>query len=194
MWIIIFLQKVRPISLEPCSCWSSLATYKIFHICPINTHVLSPRVRDSEPKDRPFSVEGHVFGLSILFCLEIAMSCSYSCSAPPPPLSPDNDITGVGVIINYTVTAGIALLVIFIHYVVVYDPSHDPFQMADDSDPPFRPNPVDEVFLRGLRCWPKYLWSRIMGPRRMGPHFSARLERTSIKVGHYSCPKFVYQF
>lgn len=151
--------------------------------------MLSPRVRDSESKDRPFSVERHVFGLSVLFCLEIAMSCSYNCSAPPPPLSPDNDITGVGVIINYTVTAGIALLVIFIHYVVVYDPSHDPFQVADDSDPPFRPNPVDEMFLRGLRCWPTYIWSRIMGPRRMSPHFSARLERTSIKVGHYSSPK-----
>lgn len=30
-------------------------------------------------------------------------------------------ITGVGVIINHTLTAGIALLVISIHYVVVYN-------------------------------------------------------------------------
>jgi hypothetical protein len=118
--------------------------------------------------------------------VKIAMSssCSYDCSAPDPPFVPfDNDITGVGVVTNYIATAGIAVLIILIYYFTVYQPSQDPFERVDQSGFPFRPNPVDEIFLRGLRRGPTYVLRRILRSRQISPRAGARLEKIFVKVG-----------
>ncbi|KAJ5959223.1 uncharacterized protein N7479_006373 [Penicillium vulpinum] len=72
-------------------------------------------------------------------------SCNFNCSAPTPALSPNSDITGIGIITNNIVTAGLAIVIISLHYVTVYDETRDPFQKAGQS---FRPNPIDESSLK----------------------------------------------
>ncbi|KAI3103043.1 hypothetical protein CBS147333_7647 [Penicillium roqueforti] len=67
------------------------------------------------------------------------MSCNFDCSAPTP-LSPNSDITGIGIIINNIVTTGIAVVIISIYYFTAYDPIRD---LPHDGQTPFRPNPVD---------------------------------------------------
>ncbi|KAI2738708.1 hypothetical protein DTO013E5_7438 [Penicillium roqueforti] len=67
------------------------------------------------------------------------MSCNFDCSAPTP-LSPNSDITGIGIIINNIVTTGIAVVIISIYHFTAYDPIHD---LSHDGQTPFRPNPVD---------------------------------------------------
>lgn len=62
----------------------------------------------------------------------MSSSRSYDCSASDPPFLPfNNDITGVGVFINYIATAGIAVLTILIYYFAMYQPSRDPFERVD---------------------------------------------------------------
>ncbi|OQE32559.1 hypothetical protein PENFLA_c001G09056 [Penicillium flavigenum] len=106
--------------------------------------------------------------------------CGYDCSAEPPALSPDGDITGIGIVTNYIGTASIALLVIIIYYLGVFQPSHDPFEKDDQIDDPFRPNPVDEVFLRAVRWAPRRILKRTFKSRRMSPYASIRLQQTFI--------------
>ncbi|CAG8129941.1 unnamed protein product [Penicillium nalgiovense] len=107
--------------------------------------------------------------------------CGYDCSAEPPALSPDGDITGIRIVTNYIASASIALLVIIIYYLGVFQPSHDPFEKGDQIDDLFRPNPVDEVFLRAVRWAPRRILRRTLKSRRMGPHSSIRLQQTFIK-------------
>ncbi|KAJ6121421.1 hypothetical protein N7512_003886 [Penicillium capsulatum] len=75
------------------------------------------------------------------------MSPKCNASAPPPRISPDNDITGVGVLANYIGTAGVAILVILVYFLVVYEPARDPFNKVDAY---FHPNPVDDTLLTWL--------------------------------------------
>ncbi|OQE44769.1 hypothetical protein PENCOP_c002G05954 [Penicillium coprophilum] len=87
------------------------------------------------------------------------MPSGYDCPGPRSPISVDNDITGSGVIANYVATAGLAVLLIIIYFLVIYDPALDPFRKTD-QDPlnqSFRPNPVDELVLRTVRHIPKQL-------------------------------------
>ncbi|CAG8179328.1 unnamed protein product [Penicillium nalgiovense] len=89
---------------------------------------------------------------------------SYKCSGPQPPMSVDPDITGQGVIANYVATAGIAVLLITIHFFVVYQPALDPFRKADyPLNQSYRPNPIDTTILRTMRRIPK----RLMGARNV---------------------------
>ncbi|CAP95695.1 Pc21g07980 [Penicillium rubens Wisconsin 54-1255] len=88
----------------------------------------------------------------------------YNCSGPQPPISVDPDITGKGVIANYVATAGIAVLLIIIHFFVVYEPALDPFRKTDyPLNQSFRPNPIDTIILRTVRRIPK----RLMGARKV---------------------------
>ncbi|KAJ5836006.1 hypothetical protein N7447_002032 [Penicillium robsamsonii] len=68
------------------------------------------------------------------------MSCNFDCSAPAP-LSPNSDITGIGIVINNIVTTCFAVVIISLYYFTSYDPTRDPFQNAQSL--PFRPNPID---------------------------------------------------
>ncbi|KAJ5496687.1 hypothetical protein N7463_008674 [Penicillium fimorum] len=93
------------------------------------------------------------------------MPSRYNCSGPYSPISADNDITGPGIIANYVGTAVIAVLLIIIYFLVVYDPALDPFRKTD-QDPlneSFRPNPIDTIILRTVRHIP----NRLMGARKV---------------------------
>ncbi|KAL4860315.1 hypothetical protein BDV12DRAFT_181777 [Aspergillus spectabilis] len=85
----------------------------------------------------------------------MARGCSYNCDNPPTTIKFDSDITGPGVIIGYTATAGIAVALISVHYFIAFQPVLDPFRHGDNSPspqaPPFSPNPVDMMILRFLR-------------------------------------------
>lgn len=98
-------------------------------------------------------------------------------------MSPTNDpyhqLTDVEVIINYVATAGIAVLLIIIHFFVIYEPTRDPFRRTDQdpSNQWFHPNPVDKIILRTLR----HIAKGLMGARQV--HANAQVERSFIKVG-----------
>ncbi|KAJ5410432.1 uncharacterized protein N7487_004791 [Penicillium crustosum] len=80
------------------------------------------------------------------------MACNFNCSAPTPALSENSDITGIGIIINNIVTAGFTVVVILLHYIAIYDPTREPFQKHGQTPATsFRPNPIDESILNGLR-------------------------------------------
>jgi hypothetical protein len=110
-------------------------------------------------------------------------SCDYDCPAEAPLSYHDSDITGIGIVTNYVATASIAVLIIIVYYLGVYQPSHDPFDKGDQIDDTFRPNPVDEVFLQAVRWGPKRFLRCTLESRRMSPNFRIRLEQTFIKVG-----------
>ncbi|ORX96691.1 hypothetical protein BCR34DRAFT_578514 [Clohesyomyces aquaticus] len=82
--------------------------------------------------------------------------CSYSCaedrsSVPIPEYA---DISGIGVVIGYTFTAGLAVLIIIGYYFFAHRPELDPFRSDDDdsqTSPRFRPNPVDMLILEYTR-------------------------------------------
>lgn len=84
----------------------------------------------------------------------------------------------VQVVANYIGTAGFAVLLIIVYYLVVYDPLQDPFRKTHQHTPraSFRPNPVDVVFLRLLRDTSKRIF------RWRSRRISARLERILVKV------------
>ncbi|KAF2648842.1 hypothetical protein K491DRAFT_611930 [Lophiostoma macrostomum CBS 122681] len=78
----------------------------------------------------------------------MADTCSYDCSREPSELVPNADISGVGVIIGYVVSAGIVVFLVVCHYIFAFDPTINPFQQpAATSGTPnltaFRPNAVD---------------------------------------------------
>ena len=87
-------------------------------------------------------------------------------------------------IINFIATAGIAILVIFIYYLAEYEPARDALAKTGNFEitSPFRPNPVDVVFLRVVHYIPR----QIFGANLMDMHNRARLQSKFIKVGE-SC-------
>ncbi|KAJ5522095.1 hypothetical protein N7527_006210 [Penicillium freii] len=106
--------------------------------------------------------------------------CSYDCSVHPTDINEDNDITGIGVLIGYCATAGIAVFIILFHYLFSYEPRLDPFR-ENQANPLLcvrsRPNPIDEIVLRG----PRELFFKVFGitSRRRKNH--ARFEKSLVK-------------
>ncbi|PKY00455.1 hypothetical protein P168DRAFT_275695 [Aspergillus campestris IBT 28561] len=102
---------------------------------------------------------------------------SHHCGKVSIPMSIDSDITGNGVVANYVVSAGFAVLLIIVYFLVVYDPLQDPFREEHQHTPPsvFRPNPVDVAFLRLVRLITKRIF------RWRGRRISARIERIFTK-------------
>lgn len=84
-------------------------------------------------------------------------------------------------VINYLASACIAVVIAFIYYSFVYQPSQDPFGKTDESAPTFVSNPVDELYLGWLRRWTEP-FIRCVKPDWVKPHISKRLERIFIKV------------
>ncbi|PLN85645.1 hypothetical protein BDW42DRAFT_160284 [Aspergillus taichungensis] len=99
------------------------------------------------------------------------------CGKISLPMSIDSDITGNGVVANYIGTASFAVFLVIMYFLMVYDPMQDPFKETDQDTlrSSFRPNPVDVVFLRGLRDTSKRVF------RWRHHRFSARMERIFIK-------------
>lgn len=80
--------------------------------------------------------------------------------------------------IAYISSAGLAVLIITIYYIIVYEPRKDPFGKEEDTSTvnntttvvDFRPNPIDEIVLHSL-------WKA-----DRSDHDSSRLEQALIKV------------
>ncbi|KAJ5577056.1 hypothetical protein N7535_003982 [Penicillium sp. DV-2018c] len=79
--------------------------------------------------------------------------CSYDCSVLPETIQFDADITGTGVIIGYTATAGLVVTIIILHYCLAYKPTQGPFRHDDEraSLSAFQPNQTDLMILKALR-------------------------------------------
>lgn len=89
------------------------------------------------------------------------MVCHLDCSGFPHHVTPDNDISGLGVTIGFVATSGLAVLVIIGYYLFAYRPELDPFRDQDGrSNPerpvPFKANPVDEYILRSITRVTRY--------------------------------------
>ncbi|CAO2655636.1 Nn.00g044390.m01.CDS01 [Neocucurbitaria sp. VM-36] len=81
-----------------------------------------------------------------------ADTCHYDCSNAPTTLSPYPDISGIGVSLSYTLTAGLALFIVFINYVFVYRPDVLPHGIdkratTESQDGYPKPNLIDVYFL-----------------------------------------------
>lgn len=72
------------------------------------------------------------------------------------------------------------MLIVSVHYLILYQPSQDPFRTFNQRSFParIRPNPVDRIVLRWLRHVPK----RILTTHHWNPIVRSRLEMISIKV------------
>ncbi|KAJ5337496.1 uncharacterized protein N7506_005518 [Penicillium brevicompactum] len=105
--------------------------------------------------------------------------CSYDCSVHPTDINEDNDITGIGVLIGYCATAGIAVFIILFHYLFSYEPRLDPFRenQANPLCVRSRPNPIDEIVLRG----PRELFFKVFGITNRGRKNHARFEKSLVK-------------
>lgn len=75
-------------------------------------------------------------------------------------------------------TAGIAVLIIFLYYVTSYQPTDDPFSVTGEAQRRFRPNPVDEMLLSCLRRAAK----TIMGAYHLEQFITARINWMFLKV------------
>ncbi|KAG7404613.1 hypothetical protein Forpi1262_v018451 [Fusarium oxysporum f. sp. raphani] len=71
--------------------------------------------------------------------------CSYNCKKFPDEVEPYGDISGLGVVLGFTIMAWIAIILLIAYYVLAFDPRVDPFQNVQDADNPSlrSPNPVD---------------------------------------------------
>ena len=126
--------------------------------------------------------------------------CSYNCSEDrqSKPIPPYADISGIGVsdsnsfiplramlrlrkvVVGYTATAGIAVLIITGYYFLGHRPELDPFRndKANTQTPVlFKPNPVDKLILGYVRK-PADAKETEPSERR------ARLENALLKVLH----------
>ncbi|KAJ5523842.1 hypothetical protein N7494_010492 [Penicillium frequentans] len=113
----------------------------------------------------------------------MAESCNFNCSAPQVPYLPDSDISGAGVVVNYVATAALAVLIIFVYYVTIHDPSIDPFNTTRGGALSDRHNPLDDLLLRCLRSGPAYISKHVLGSRQiLSPRAWSQLERVLIKV------------
>ncbi|KAJ5967207.1 hypothetical protein N7501_003455 [Penicillium viridicatum] len=113
-------------------------------------------------------------------------SVHVDCSAPTERYVPDNDISGAGIVISYITTAALAVLIIIVYYLTVYDPSVDPFDADADAAQEGAMwdhiNPLDDLLLRLLRSGPAYTSKWVLGSRKfLSPRARCRLERVLIK-------------
>ncbi|CAI7656863.1 unnamed protein product [Penicillium crustosum] len=119
----------------------------------------------------------------------MAESIHVDCSAAPPDhYEPDNDISGAGIVVSYISTAGLAVFIIIVYYVVVYDPLVDPFNADADADTAQEcatwdhVNPLDDFLLRWLRSGPAYISKQVLGSRKLlSPRARSRLDGVLIK-------------
>ncbi|CAG7961411.1 unnamed protein product [Penicillium nalgiovense] len=90
------------------------------------------------------------------------------------------DHSSLKVLIGYTVTAGMVVVTIVFYYLLSYQPCLDPFRDGH-IDPLLaiqpRPNPIDELMLRG----PRRLLAKILGTNSSGLRIHARFEHSLVK-------------
>ncbi|KAI1413105.1 hypothetical protein F5Y13DRAFT_31127 [Hypoxylon sp. FL1857] len=81
-------------------------------------------------------------------------SYGFCSNQPPDPLAitPDPDISGLGVLIGFLSTAYIILIIIVVYYIFGYDPALNPFGREErDTLIRTRPNPFDQLILKVAR-------------------------------------------
>ncbi|CAO2649903.1 Nn.00g011950.m01.CDS01 [Neocucurbitaria sp. VM-36] len=79
-------------------------------------------------------------------------TCPVNCSIRPDKLTPYPDISGIGVNLSYTITAGLALCLVLAYYILAYRPDISPFGEATKGTSTasfeiIRPNPIDNCLL-----------------------------------------------
>lgn len=101
----------------------------------------------------------------------VNMNCSYNCSKLPEELQSNGDIAGLGVsrlyahrvsvinsglqvVLGFTLTALLSILMVISYYLFVFDPS---WGLIPHEESPSSPNPVDVCVLRFRRWLPEYL-------------------------------------
>lgn len=99
--------------------------------------------------------------------------CSYNCWEKPGPLEENGDVSGLGVILGFTVSGWISILLVVLYYLVAYDPYAAPLAVTARKN--VSPNPIDILFLKATLP----LRSRI-GSR---PFDRAQLQAAFNKVG-----------
>ncbi|RTE74071.1 hypothetical protein BHE90_011492 [Fusarium euwallaceae] len=81
-------------------------------------------------------------------------TCTYNCSAHPTAISAYGDISGIGVVAAFFITAWIVVLLLIGYYLVVFNPELDPFRQPGERTPCQYPNVIDYAFLYAVRQLP----------------------------------------
>lgn len=74
-------------------------------------------------------------------------SCHYDCDQPPSLLSSNPDISGIGVSLAYSITAGLAVATVLSYYVLAYRPDLRPKNSSDGGTGQIKSNRIDEFVL-----------------------------------------------
>ncbi|KAF1957091.1 hypothetical protein CC80DRAFT_471573 [Byssothecium circinans] len=100
-------------------------------------------------------------------------SCTYNCSTVASQVCPNPDVSGIGVVVGYTVNAGIVVMIIVVNYLLAFQPEMDPFRLDQPGALPradFKPNPIDKLVIKSIR-----------GKFRIRPKLSKRVEEALMK-------------
>ncbi|QLI66093.1 Elsinochromes biosynthesis cluster protein HP1 [Metarhizium brunneum] len=79
--------------------------------------------------------------------------CSYTCGADVVPLEPYGDISGLGVLLGFTIMAWVSVVLVLLYYVLAFDAGVSPFANKRGSGPSSSPstNPVDAIVFQVFR-------------------------------------------
>ncbi|KID84233.1 hypothetical protein MGU_08536 [Metarhizium guizhouense ARSEF 977] len=79
--------------------------------------------------------------------------CSYTCGGDAVPLEPYGDISGLGVLLGFTIMAWVSVVLVLLYYVLAFDPGVSPFTNKRGSGPSPSPstNPVDAIVFQVFR-------------------------------------------
>ncbi|KAF2712528.1 hypothetical protein K504DRAFT_206294 [Pleomassaria siparia CBS 279.74] len=80
-------------------------------------------------------------------------TCHYDCSSYPDKLGPYPDISDIGVFLGYSITAGLAVVIVIGCFLIAYRPDEDPFATKSgvQSNSNFQPNPTDRAIVQRLQ-------------------------------------------
>ncbi|WYZ36429.1 hypothetical protein EsH8_XIV_000029 [Colletotrichum jinshuiense] len=83
------------------------------------------------------------------------MPSSNNCSERPKPLEAYGDITGLGVVLGFLITAWLTVIVLITNYLLIFDPRKNPYRKTADRGRQSRvssrtPNPVDMTVYKSM--------------------------------------------
>ncbi|PVH77883.1 hypothetical protein DL98DRAFT_534304 [Cadophora sp. DSE1049] len=73
----------------------------------------------------------------------------FDCTSAQKDFDPNPDVSGIGVLITFSASAYLTLILLFAYYFLVFDPSKDTLSL----EPTSHPNPVDRIVLYYPRKW-----------------------------------------
>ncbi|KAF6826628.1 hypothetical protein CPLU01_09579 [Colletotrichum plurivorum] len=107
------------------------------------------------------------------------MSFSYDkCSQLPPSLEPYGDISGLGVMLGFVISAWLTILILVAFYIFSFDPNTDPFQAtrkanSNDNQYSHKSNPVDLLI---------FTYAQYLRPKNM-----ERFKGRSVETAFHKC-------